>query len=363
MKKESRTAQPGPRPTMTDIATEAGVSQSTVSLVLNHMSGAKVAPETRERVLAVAAQLGYQLLRRKTMAPPAAPAADGAVRNVVVYLADEIATSPHPAQTMDGARTAAWEQNCLLSVFVTGGDVALEEACVRSALANPAVLGVVYASTFTRQIKLPAALSRWHGTGGRCVLLNCSGGGRDISSVVPGEVAGGFAATERLVGAGHRRIAFINGEPWMDAAQDRLKGYRQALATADIAFDAELVRDGDWMSGSGFDHALALLRQPRPPSAIFCANDLMALGVLEAAKKLGLSVPEQLSVMGYDDQEIARHAHPPLSTVLLPNYAMGHWAVERLLQEASAPQPGVARFIKMECPVVDRASVAPYRPA
>lgn len=340
---------------MTDIAKLVGVSQSTVSLVLNHMTGAKVSGATRDKVFAVAAELGYQLPRRKTTAPAAPPAPSGVRRNLVVYLADEVATSPHPAVTIDGARSAAWEHNCLVSVHVTGGDRELEDATLEAVLGNPAVLGVVYATIFTREVELPARLQN---PALPCVLLNCTSRPRTRSSVVPGEVGGGFAATEHLINHGHRRIGFINGEPWMDAARDRLKGYRQALATADLPFDAQLVRDGDWMSGSGFEHAMALLQLERPPTAIFCANDLMALGALEAAKQLGLAVPGQVSVLGYDDQEIARHAHPALSTVLLPNYAMGQWAVERLLEEAASEEPSAPRHIKMDCPLVPRDSVS-----
>ncbi len=340
---------------MTDIAKQVGVSQSTVSLVLNHMTGAKVSPVTRERVFAAAEELGYQLPRRKTTAPAAPPAAGGVRRNLVVYLADELSTTSHPAVTIDGARAAAWEHNCLLSVHVTGADRELEDATLETVLANPAVLGVVYATIFTREVELPPRLSRRHDNL-PCVLLNCTQRGRNLSSVVPGEVGGGYAATEHLIEQGHRRIGFINGEPWMDAARDRLRGYREALATADLPFDARLVRDGDWMSGSGFTQALSLLQQERPPTAIFCANDLMALGALEAARQLGLHIPEQLSIVGYDDQEIARHAHPPLTTVLLPNYAMGQWAVERLIDEAAASEPLPARQVKMECLLVQRES-------
>src|SRR5688572_21642413 len=125
-KNDSTTAKPKQRPTMTDIAQKIGVSQSTVSLVLNQMTGAKVAQATRDKVFAVAAELGYELPRRKTRLPAAPPSVGGARRNMVVYIADEISTSPHPALSIDGARTAAWEHNCLLSVHVTGGDRELE---------------------------------------------------------------------------------------------------------------------------------------------------------------------------------------------------------------------------------------------
>jgi LacI family transcriptional regulator len=223
-------------------------------------------------------------------------------------------------------------------------------------LNNQALLGVVYSSIFTRKITLPDALSDVP-----TVLLNCYDDARSLSTVVPGEVGGGHTATEYLISAGHTRIGFINGEPWMDAARDRLKGYRQALATADLPFDARLVRDGDWMSGTGFEHTLSLMAEPKPPTAIFCANDLMALGAIEALKQLGMKVPDNVAVMGYDDQEIARHTHPPLTTVLLPNYEMGRWAVEALIAEttqgSAANKEVRRRQIKVDCTLVERDSV------
>jgi LacI family transcriptional regulator len=176
--------------------------------------------------------------------------------------------------------------------------------------------------------------------------------------VVPAEVAGGHLATETLIEAGHRRIAFINGEPWMDAAQDRLSGYRRALASHDIAYDPALVREGDWQLASGYEHTLSLMRLKPRPSAIFCANDLMALGCLEALRKLDLAVPDAVSVIGYDDQEVSRHTHPPLTTLVLPSYEMGRLAVETLLAEADNPASR-RRRLKVECRIVERSSVGP----
>ena len=334
------------RPTMTDIAKLAGVSQSTVSLVINHMSGAKVSGETRQRVLRIARELGYPVERHGHEAQGAA-----ATRNLIVYLTDELSTSPHAMQTIDGARDAAWEHDCLLTVFATRSDPEYENAVLGRMLANPALLGVVYATIFTRAVTVPALLVQV-----ATVLLNCHTRDRLYSSVVPSEVLGGFAATTHLLDAGHRRIGFINGEGWIEAAGERLKGYRQALSTRDVPFDAALVREGDWQVSSGHAHALSLLRGPNPPTALFCANDLMAVGALEAVNELGLSVPGQISVVGYDDQDIARYTQPALSTVLLPNYEMGHWAAESLIAQVNG---GVVRrtSMKMDCPLVERDSV------
>lgn len=342
------------RPTMTDIAKLAGVSQSTVSLVINHMSGAKVSKTTRDTVLRIARELGYPLARHAHHA-----AAQAAQRNLIVYLTDELTTSPHAMQTIDGASEGAWEHDCLLATFATRGDPALEGAVLERMLANPALLGVIYATIFTRAVALPAALRDVP-----AVLLNCHERAHDgrvkRPSVVPGELLGGFAATTHLIEQGHRRIGFINGEGWIEAAGERLKGYRQALATADIPFDPQLVRSGDWQVAAGYAHALALLDLPYPPTALFCANDLMAIGALDAARERKRAVPRDLSVVGYDDQDIARYTHPPLTTVLLPNYDMGRWAADTLIAQARGGSAAKAA-IKMDCPLVARDSVAAPR--
>ena len=334
------------RPTMTDIAKLAGVSQSTVSLVINHMSGAKVSKVTRETVLRIARDIGYPVERH-------AHHAAAQSRNLIVYLTDELTTSPHAMQTIDGAKDAAWEHDCVVAVFATRGDPELEAAVFARMLDHPGLLGVIYSTIFTRAVTVPAALSATP-----VVLLNCHTRDRDRASVVPSELLGGYAATMHLIENGHSRIGFINGEHWIEAAAERLKGYRQALSTADIPFDPVLVRAGDWQVAAGYEHALSLLDLPQRPTALFCANDLMAIGALDAARERKLTVPRDLSIVGYDDQDIARYTHPPLTTVLLPNYEMGRWAADSLIAQTRANLASKP-VIKMECPLVARDSVAP----
>ncbi|GAB7536869.1 LacI family DNA-binding transcriptional regulator [Burkholderia sp. 3C] len=337
------------RPTMTDIAKQAGVSQSTVSLVLNNAAGTKFSDATRDKVLKVAAALGYRFATR-------VPAmTHGGERDLIVYLADEISTSPHPVVSIDGARDGAYVEGKMLAVYSTHGNADIERQVLDAVLALPNLLGVIYATVYTRRVTLPPALLNVP-----AVLLNCTSADGALSSVVPSEVAGGQLATDHLLRAGHRRIGYINGEPWQDAARDRLKGYRTALATADLPYAPELVREGDWSSGAGFEQTLSLLREPQPPTAIFCANDLMALGAIEAVKHRGLRVPGDVSVIGYDDQEIARHTHPPLSTIVLPNYELGRWAVDMLMQEEQNRAAGVPvrrHAVKLDGPLVERGSV------
>lgn len=338
------------RPTMTDVAKLAGVSQSTVSMVLNGMPGARLSPETRERVLKCAVELGYRLPRRPIDLP-----GRGLSRPVIGYLVDEISTSPHPVGSVDGARDAAWEQGVVLQVVVTRNNPDQERAAVESLQANPQFLGCIVSTIFTRKVHVSAWLAQIP-----IVLLNCHADDFPGTCVVPAELSGGHTATERLIQAGHRRIGFINGEPWMEAAVDRFRGYRRALASADLTFDPELVRAGDWMVGSGYEHTLSLMRRANPPTALFCANDLMAVGALEALTQLGLRVPDDVALIGYDDQEISRHTRPPLTTLVLPNYEMGRVAAEMLIAEAKAAAGAAQsrrRLIKIECPLVERDSV------
>ena len=332
---------------MTDVARLAGVSQTSVSLILNKTVSARISAATRARVIATAREIGYELpgARGAFVAPPR--------RNVIAYLVDEISTSPHPVVSFDGARDAGWERGFLVCAHVTRSNPEIEAMTVEAILRDPNVFGVIYSSIFTRRVSPPAALQALP-----LVLLNCHSADKSTPSIVPGEVAGAFAATRYLLVKGHRRIGFINGEPWMEASVDRLKGYRQALAAADVAFDASLVRSGDWLPLQGHLLACELLALPEAPTAIFCANDLMAMGALEAADQRGLRVPEDLSVMGYDDQELARYTHPPLSTLVLPNYEMGRRAVEALIDLVAAEAPAKPTSLRIEGPLVERGSVA-----
>ena len=220
---------------------------------------------------------------------------------------------------------------------------------------------LIYATIMTREVTVPGLLLDLVIP---VVLLNCYTPERTFPSVLPGEVTGGHLATQTLTAAGHRRIAIITGEMWMDAAKNRLKGYRQAPSSAEIPFDPDLVRIGNWQASAGHEQTMALLRMADPPTAIFCSNDRMAVGAYEAIKELGLRIPQDISVMGYDDQEIARHLTPPLTTLILPHREMGAWAFETALEDMAAP--GKRRqfpLVKLECTLVERGSVGPPRVA
>ncbi|MBK8769549.1 MAG: LacI family DNA-binding transcriptional regulator [Rhizobiales bacterium] len=331
------------RPTMTDVATLAGVSQTTVSLVLNGIAEARVSDDTITRVKKAAKSLGYLHAGRRN--------GNGARPDsgVIGFLVDEMSTDPWMAIALDGLREKAASSSLDILTFVTSGDAEAEEMAIRT-LARINLRGLVYGTIQTRAVTPSQAV-----LGQPTVLLNCYVMDRSVASVTPGEVVGGRTATRHLIELGHRRIAIIQGEDWMDASKDRLKGYRQALAAADIAFDEDLVRPGNWEPSAGYAQTKEMMQLPHPPTAIFCCNDLMALGCLEALRELGKAIPGDVSVVGYDDREIAQFTHPPLTTVLLPHFEMGALAAELLLEQID--QPGVPPAqLKSECPLVVRNS-------
>jgi len=335
----------GKRVTMTDVARTAGCSQSTVSVVLNNTPSIKISAETRNRVLWAIEELGYR--HQKSRVAPVSKSQQIAV------IFDRIATSPEAVISIDGAREAAWESGHIICAFQTFNDAEMEPLTIRAAL-NNGVDAVIYATIMTRQVEVPDIL---YDADIPVVLLNCYTTDYAFPAILPGEVAGGHRATNVLIAAGHRRIAHITGEMWMDAAKDRLKGHRHALATADIPFDPALVREGNWQTSAGYEQTNALMDLPNPPTAIFCSNDRMAIGCYEALKERGLNIPADISVIGYDDEEIARHLTPPLTTLVLPHREMGRWAVEKAL---SLTQSSAGRFrpTKLECPLIERASIA-----
>jgi LacI family transcriptional regulator len=337
-----------PAPSMVDVARLAGVSQSCVSLVLNRTHGARLSEETRQRVIVAAQTLGYVLPQRRGRTAGAS-----AAQNFIAFVVDEISISPHSVLHIDGARDAAWAAGCLLEIHVTRGDTALETEALIQAAARKSVIGLIYARSFTTQVDPPT----WSADV-PVVLLNCYTQTLVHPTLLPGEVSGGFAATQHLLEHGHRRIGMIGGESWMDAAKDRVRGYREALATADVGHSPELVREGDWTADSGYVSAKELMRLRKPPTAIFCASDLMALGCLQALTELGLDVPGDVSVVGYNDVEFARHLKPPLTTCRVPNLELGARAVEMLLDAALHNKPHRPMITKIACPLIERSTVA-----
>jgi LacI family transcriptional regulator len=169
------------------------------------------------------------------------------------------------------------------------------------------------------------------------VLLNCPPSAADCDSLSVANYDGAFAMVRHLVGLGHRRIAIIQGAEGNFDAQERLRGYRAALAEAGIPTAAELEAPGDFSEASGHTATAALLALADPPTAVFAANDAMAIGALSALRDAGRRVPEDIALGGFDDIPMARYVAPPLTSVQVDIAAFGERAAARLFDFLRAP--------------------------
>ncbi len=304
---------------MYDVAREAGVSQTTVSFVINDTPGANIPQETRERVLAVVKELNYR--------PNAMARGLSSQRSHTIgFISGNIATTPHAGKMIQGAQDVAWASNKVLLVINTGGNPALEKAAVETLLERQ-VEGIIYATMYHRAVTPPPELYQVP-----AVLLDCYVEDRSLPSVVPDEAQGGRTATEALLRKGHRRIGHISNIDPIPATSGRLEGYKQALAAYAVPFDPALVAVSSGAPGEGYRCAQELMQLPEPPTALFCFTDVRAIGVYDALRQLGCVIPDDVAVVGFDNQElIAAHLYPPLSTLELPHYEMGRWAVEYLV--------------------------------
>lgn len=331
--------------TMSDVARRAKVSQSTVSFVINDTPGVRIAPATRDRVLAAVQELGY---RRNAMATGLRTGTSA----VIGFISDDIATTPFAGQVIGGAQDAAWAQRNILLVVNTGSSPDVEREAIALMLEHR-VRGIVYSTWYHRPVELPPGIEEVP-----VMLVNCYVRDGGVPSVVSDELQGGRLATEVLLQHGHRRIGFLNApESEAPATFQRLAGHREALATAGIAFDPDLVTRVDAEQEGGYAGAMALLDRPDRPSALFCYNDRVAMGAYAAIAQLGLRIPEDVAVVGFDNQEvIAAHLRPRLSTIALPHYQIGHRGLVRLLAGLSGT-PDDGGLEKLECPYIERESV------
>jgi LacI family transcriptional regulator len=301
--------------TIADIAAKAGVSLPTVSRVLNRRSD--VAPHTRERVEHLLREHGY---RRR-----------GEQQDQRAWLIDLVFNdldSPWAVEVLRGVEDAAHAAGAGTVISA----IHRRRSSARQWLQNlrtRASDGVILVTT-ALDPDLHEELRRLHVP---AVVVDPAGlPNLDIPTVGATNWSGALAATKHLTDLGHRRIGFVAGRPELSCSQARLGGYQAGIASAQLDFDAELVTPGNFDYTSGVKAGARLLQLSDPPSAVFAASDEMALGVYEAARKQGLRVPENLSVVGFDDLPQAQWASPPLTTVHQPLEEMGRFAVHTVLR-------------------------------
>jgi len=330
--------------TIKDIAKLADVGTTTVSRVLNDHP--YVSDEKRQRVLDAIDTLNYrQNLSAKWLR--------GSSTGLIGFLTDDVATTPYAVDIIRGAQDAALENDqVLLVVNTTKNKQSLQEAV--EFLLERQVMGIIYAAMYHREVELPENIYHVPTT-----LANCYVADRSLPSAVPDEFIGGYRATRLLLENGHRRIAHISVvPPAIDALKGRLAGYRQALEEFNVDFNPQLIGQADDEdTKSNYAMTQRFLKLDNPPTAIACATDRTAIACYLAIMQAGLRIPEDISIVGYDNQaDIATHLIPGLTTIQLPHYEIGRWAFHQLFEETDTPIQE-----KIDCALIRRDSVIPVR--
>lgn len=303
--------------TFADVAELAQVSKMSVSRVLNNQPG--VSEETRQRIMHAVEQLGYT---------PNAPARARQVTSKLIALLIPDITTAYMGEILRGVSGAAERLNYGLMLY-TQGSVATTQRTTYylSVLGNSLVDGVIMVVPHDYEVIVSDLKQHGH----PYVIIDHHSETEDEPSVTATNRKGVLDAMRYLLALGHRRIGFITGRMDIACSHDRLQGYRDALAEVGLVFDPDLVREGDFLQPAGFQHGQALLQLQQPPTAIVASNDVMAFGVMDAAKAAGLTIGRDVSVVGFDDLFMASQTYPPLTTVRQPMAEMGEAAIEMLI--------------------------------
>jgi LacI family transcriptional regulator len=336
------------RVTQADVARHAGVSRTTVSFVLSGREGIRISVEARERILGAAQELGYRpnltaqsLRTRKTQ--------------TIGLVSDVVAGTHYAGGMIQGALKAALERDHLLYIAETGSDPDVEKKLLQG-MFDRQVDGVIHAAMSTRRCRL-ADWARDHPT----VLLNCLDDSGYFTCVVPDEEAAGRQAVQLLLDAGHLDgIHVVGGHHFTQstpegvyAGVERMRGIEAAAASAGLRLAG--VAECDWSTPEeGYRATRSLLESGPVPTALICCNDRVAFGAYQAVRESELSIPHDLSVVSFDDSELASWLRPALTSIALPHHELGRRAVSLLLSGES--KPAVHR---VPMPVRCRESIAP----
>ncbi|MGW1750477.1 LacI family DNA-binding transcriptional regulator [Streptomyces sp. NPDC002092] len=330
--------------TITEIARQAGVSVPTVSRVVNGRSD--VSPQTRARIEDLLLRHGH---RRRA----AAPATGAALLDLVFNDLD----SPWAVEIIRGVEEAAHAAGVGTVVSAIHGRSGDAREWMRNLRAR-ACDGVILVTSALE----PVLHEELRALGVPLVVVDPAGSPvLDVPTIGAANWSGGMAATQHLLSLGHRRIGLIAGPPRLLCSRARFDGHRAALEGAGLPVDENLVVPGDFRPESGFKGCNTLLDLPEPPTAVFAASDQMALGAIEALRRRGLRVPQDMSVVGFDDLPEVRWSAPPLTTVRQPLAAMGKLAVGTVLRLARGEQPDSPR-VELGTELVVRSSTAPPAP-
>ncbi|MBC8134328.1 MAG: LacI family DNA-binding transcriptional regulator [Fibrella sp.] len=328
--------------TLRDVAARAGVNATTVSVVLNgNRSGTRVSAATRERILAVATELGYH---------PNIAARGMKHRRMnslgVVDIMHAKGLNFYFLEVLNGILEKAAERDQNTTVFTLSNWETEEEKILQ--FCDGRVDGLIFVGPQFRAEFAPILLRRTP-----FVALHSNIALPVAASLEIDDEQGGYLATKHVIDLGHRRIAHFAGPQHFSGAIRRREGYRRALEEAGIAYDDSLVTTGEFGASSGEERMELLLNSEAPlPTAVFCANDAIAFGAMEVLAARGVSVPATMSVVGFDDSFTARMTNPPLSTVRQPFRQLGQHAVELLLEQISSRSDRGSAVSPSETPLI-----------
>jgi len=342
----------GPRKvTLADVARRANVSVATASKVLNHRGG--VGEETRSRVEGAASSLGYVGLAERQRATAIAGES-----TIEMLLEPEDVSNPYLAAFMGGAIETASGASAGLLVRSIASIATTSPTAWASTLARSGRVGVIEV-TSTYSAPRERALRT---VGLPMVLVDPIDVPRTTTpSIGSTNWAGAYEATRHLLDLGHRRIAYLGGPPRAGCDVVRAHGWAAAMSEAGIRVDLDAVPRLAYTFEHGLDAGTIMLSSRNAPTAIFAGSDASAMGVLEAARRLGISVPEELSIVGFDDTILARSATPPLTTVHQPIADIGRTAVSTLLRLAGG-ETLITKRVELSTHLVVRSSTAPPAP-
>jgi len=338
---------------ITDVAREAGVSIATVSRVVNN-NDYPVRAATRAQVLEAVERLGFRpndlargLMQKRT--------------RTVGLLVPDLA-NPYYPEIARGVEDAASAQLYAL-VFCNTDRRADKAEYYVNTLLQKRMDGIIIAGGGTDFTEASTAFAEY---GAPVVFIGRHAEG--VHSVQISNSAAARDATSHLTMLGHRAIAFLAGPLALTSVQDRVDGYRAGLEDAGLEFDERLLREGDFGERSGYESAQALLAQDPRPTAIFAANDLMAIGAIAAVHDAGLTVPGDVSVVGFDGIALASYVRPALTTVAIPTYELGAAAMRMLLELVERkqnpdlgpePEGGRTTWLPTELVVRESSGLAP----
>lgn len=316
---------PRSRVTIRDVAAHAGVSHQTVSRVINNTEG--VNPDTRAKVDAAISELGYS--------PNAVARSMARGRTCMLGCISPNLTDFTFASIIEGAESEARKQDYFL-VSSSAADEDTFSELIKQMVGSRRVEGLMVINPYAdrRHTLIPDNFPT--------IFVGAHARGEEkVSSISLDDIMAAHIATKHLIDLGHRRIAMVTGPLVEDCTQDRCAGFQTALDSAEIDYHPELVIHGDWSATSGFEAAMTFLNHTKTPTAVFAQNDRMAIGALRAIRSLGLSVPEDVAVIGVDDMPLASYFDPPLTTMQQDILDIGQKAARMLIQAVENPESPV----------------------